>query len=97
MNRIFRELSEENHLSDTNRIQDFAPRAAHYIDDIYAVHPFRKDNGRCQLTLLDIFMQVAGFEMIEDRIVEKEFMEAMIASFVGDDPPLANAIIKMAG
>ena len=42
-------------------------------------------------------MQVVGLEMAEDRINEEEFMEAMIASFAGDETPLVNAIIKMAG
>ncbi|OWU68662.1 Fic/DOC family protein [Marinibacterium profundimaris] len=97
MNRIFRELAEENHLADTNSLQDFAARAAHYIADINAVHPFREGNGRCQLTFLDILMQIAGLEMIECNIDENEFIDAMIASFVGDEAPLVDAIIKMAG
>jgi cell filamentation protein len=41
-------------------------------------------------------MQVAGLEMIEDNIDEDEFMQAMIASFAGDESPLVDAIIKMA-
>lgn len=97
MNRIFRELAKENHLADTSSLHDFAVRAAHYIADINAVHPFREGNGRCQLTLLDILMQVAGLEMIEGNIDEDEFMDAMIASFAGDEAPLVNEIIKMAG
>lgn len=97
MNRIFRELAKENHLADTSSLQDFAARAAHYIADINAVHPFREGNGRCQLTLLDILMQIAGLEMIEDNIDEGQFMNAMIESFVGDEGPLIAAIIKMAG
>ncbi|MFG5379954.1 Fic/DOC family protein [Yoonia sp. R2-816] len=97
MNRIFRELSDENHLADTSSVQEFAERAAHYIADINAVHPFREGNGRCQLTLLDILMQVAGLEMIEENIEEDEFMNAMISSFAGDEAPLVNAIIKMVG
>ena len=70
---------------------------AHYIAEINAVHPFREGNGRCQLTLLDILMQVAGLEKIEDNIDEDEFMNAMIVSFTGDEATLVNAIIKMAG
>ncbi|MDX8355746.1 Fic/DOC family protein [Cognatiyoonia sp. IB215182] len=96
MIRIFRELAEENHLAKTSSLQDFARRAAHYIADINAVHPFREGNGRCQLTLLDILMQVAGLEMVEDNINEDEFMDAMIASFCGNEIPLRNAIIRMA-
>ena len=97
MNRIFRELGEENHLADTASVQAFAMRAAHYIADINAVHPFREGNGRCQLTLLHILMQIARLDMIEDNIDEDVFMQAMIASFSGDEAPLGNAIIKMAG
>ncbi|MDA3859341.1 MAG: Fic family protein [Roseovarius sp.] len=97
MNRIFRELAEENHLADTSSLRDFAARAAHYIAEINAVHPFREGNGRCQLTLLDVLMQIAGLEMIEDNIDEDGFMNAMIESFVGDEGPLIDAIINMAG
>ena len=67
-----------------------------YIAEINAVHPFREGNGRCQLTLLDLLMQVAGLKMNEDRIDEAEFMSAMIASFMGDKVPLKMAFIKMA-
>lgn len=97
MHRIFHDLGQENHLSETNSFQDFATRAAHYIAEINAVHPCREGNGRCQLTLLDLLMQVAGLEMLEDKIEEEEFMKAMVNSFAGDETPLANAIIKMMG
>lgn len=96
MSRIFRNLQAENYLADIGNLQDFAARAAHYIAEINAVHPFREGNGRCQLTLLDILLQGAGFQMNEDRIDEAEIMKAMIASFMGDEVPLRTAIIKMA-
>lgn len=96
MSRIFRNLKAENYLTDIGNLQDFAVRAAHFIAEINAIHPFREGNGRCQLTLLDILLQGAGFQMNEDRIDEAEFMQAMIASFMGDEVPLRTAIIKMA-
>lgn len=95
MDRIFRELQDEGHLVNCGNTEDFAARAAHYIAEINAVHPFREDNGRCQLTLLNILMQVAGLEMIEDNIDEAAFMNAMIDSFRGDEAPLAAEIIRM--
>lgn len=95
MHRIFRDLENENHLADIRRVEDFAARAAHYIAEINAVHPFREGNGRCQLTLLDILMQVAGLRMNEDRIDEDAFMKAMIVSFMGDEVPLRTAIARM--
>lgn len=96
MDRTFRNLKAEKHLADISKLEDFAERAAHYIAEINAVHPFREGNGRCQLTLLDLLMQVAGLKMNEDRIDEAEFMSAMIASFMGDEVPLKMAFIKMA-
>lgn len=95
MHRIFRDLGNENHLADIHSVEDFAARAAHYIAEINAVHPFREGNGRCQLTLLDILMQVAGLRMNEDRIDEEAFMKAMIAGFMGDEVPLRTAIARM--
>jgi cell filamentation protein len=95
MDRIFRELQDEGHLVNCGSVQAFAARAAHYIAEINAVHPFREGNGRCQLTLLNILMQVAGLEMIEDNIDEAAFMKAMIDSFRGDEAPLVAAIIRM--
>lgn len=95
MDRIFRELQDEGHLVNCGSVEEFAARAAHYIAEINAVHPFREGNGRCQLTLLNILMQVAGLEMIEDNIDEAAFMKAMIDSFRGDEAPLAAAIVRM--
>lgn len=84
-------------VADTTSLRDFAEPATLYIADKNAVHPFREEDGRCQLTLLDIMMQVAGLEMIENNIDEDEFLSAMIASFVGDEGPLRSTIIKMTG
>lgn len=97
MNRIFGELQSEKHLANCSSVEEFAARAAHYLAEINAVHPFREGNGRCQLTLLYILMQVAGLEMIEDNIDEAAFMNAMIASFMGDEVPLRAQITKMVG
>lgn len=95
MDKLFTELAEEDHLAGISNPQQFATRAAHYITEINAIHPFREGNGRCQLTLLDILLDMSGFEMNEDLIDPEQFMEAMIASFHGDNIPLARAILSM--
>ena len=71
----------------------FAARAAYYIAEINAIHPFREGNGRCQLTLLDVLFDVSGFEMNEEPIEPDRFMSAMIASFNGENGALAEAIL----
>lgn len=95
MEKIFTQLTEEGHLSQISNPQQFANRAAHYITEINAIHPFREGNGRCQLTLIDILLDVSGFEMNEDLIEPEQFMEAMIASFRGANDPLAQSILAM--
>lgn len=95
MNKIFGQLASESHLTDLSEAARFASRAAHYIAEINAVHPFREGNGRCQLTLLDILLNISGFEMDEAEIDPSEFMHAMIASFHGDNEALSHCILKM--
>lgn len=92
MRKIFAQLADEDHLASATEPRRFADRAAHYLAEINAVHPFRDGNGRCQLTLLDLLLSNTGFEMNEDRIDPRTFMDAMIASFQGDTAPLAQAI-----
>ena len=97
MQRLFAQLADENHLTEHSDAARFADRAAHYIAEINAIHPFREGNGRCQLTLLDILLSISGFEMDEDRIDPAEFMQAMISSFRGNNGPLARSIVRMLG
>ena len=96
MERLFAQLANEDHLTLIDDLGAFAERAAHYIAEINAIHPFREGNGRCQLTLLSILMELAGFDMDEERLQPDMFMDAMAASFHGDSESLAKAIVDMA-
>lgn len=95
MEKLFAQLADENHLTQIDEPGTFAERAAPYIAEINATHPFREGNGRCQLTLLSILMEHAGFHMDEERLQPDKFMEAMIASFHSNDKSLAKAIVDM--
>ena len=70
-------------------------KAAHYIAELNAIHPFREGNGRCQLTLLNSLLDLSGYEMDEGKIAPDGFMAAMIASFHGDNAALTRAILDM--
>ena len=96
MRRIFTELASENHLEDLTDIENFANRFAYFISEINAIHPFREGNGRCQLTLLDILLDLSGFALNEDHLDPEDFMSSMIASFHGDNRPLERSIKAMA-
>ena len=95
MTNIFRPLANEEHLVGLLDPTYFAERAAYYIAEVNAIHPFREGNGRCQLTLLDILLNNSGFTMNEDQIVPDIFMQAMIASFHGENRPLEQAILDL--
>ena len=95
MKKLFDELAAENHLTDHSDLEVFADRASHYIAEINAIHPFREGNGRCQLTLLSILLELSGFEMNEDILNPENFLDGMIASFHGDNDPLTREILKM--
>ncbi|WP_424983096.1 Fic/DOC family protein [Maritalea sp. S77] len=95
MTRIFGQLANEDHLIGLTNSKHFAERAADYIAEINAIHPFREGNGRCQLTLLDILLANSGFNMNEDQIDPDIFMQAMITSFHGENRPLEQAILDL--
>ncbi len=92
MEGLFAQLADENHLMHVDDVATFSNRAAYYIAEINAVHPFREGTERCQLILLTILTELAGFQLTEDRLDENLFMEAMIESFHGDNAPLAAEI-----
>lgn len=95
MDKIFSQIAAEDYLTQIEDIETFSERASHYIAEINAIHAFREGNGRCQLTLLNILMELSGFEMNENQINTRAFMDAMIASFHDDNAPLARSIVKM--
>ena len=95
MKKLFKQLGDEDHLTSLFEPEAFAERAAHYIAEVNAIHPFREGNGRCQLTLLSILLDLSGFDMDEDQIDPEEFMAAMIVSFAGDNGPLSRSIHAM--
>lgn len=97
MRKLFAQLTIENHLTDIDKVEEFAVRASYYIAEINAVHPFREGNGRCQLTFLNILFEISGFELDEERLDPDAFMESMIASFHGDNELLSLSILKMLG
>ncbi len=95
MNRVFEELRSEHLLTRYEDKSMFADRAAYFLSEINAVHPFREGNGRSQLTFLSMLCTHAGQFMDEDQIDEVSFLDAMIESFDGTLAPLSSCIREM--
>jgi cell filamentation protein len=73
----------------------FAAAAAHFMATLNAIHPFRDGNGRTQLTFLALLAKHAGKELALERLDPDAFLAAMIASFHGDEWPLARHIFGL--
>jgi cell filamentation protein len=70
----------------------FAAAAAHFMATLNAIHPFRDGNGRTQLAFLALLANQADKELALERLDPDAFLAAMIASFHGDEQPLARQI-----
>lgn len=93
-NRLFGQLASAGHLQDLGK-EEFAKQAAHFLAELNAIHPFREGNGRAQLTFLMLLAEQAGHPLNHERLEPKRVMDAMIASFGGDEAPLNDILAQL--
>jgi cell filamentation protein len=91
MARLFESLADEDWLADL-AATPFAPKAAHVLAELNAIHPFREGNGRTQNVFLGIMADRAGHSLEFARLDPPAFLTAMIESFTGREEMLANQI-----
>jgi cell filamentation protein len=70
----------------------FANKAAHFLAELNAIHAFREGNSRSQLTFFALLADYADHPIDLDKLDPLEMLDAMIASFDGDEAKLANVI-----
>lgn len=87
MDGLFGKLAGEGHLRGL-RSRDFADGATTFLTYLNAIHPFREGNGRTQLTFLVMLAAQAGHPFDLSRLDPAAFLQAMIASFFGDEAML---------
>jgi cell filamentation protein len=74
---------------------DFAKRAAFYLSEINAIHPFREGNGRTQREFIRQLAVNSGFQLSWSGFTQREMTVASIASFKqGDYRPMENILIR---
>lgn len=86
-----RALFERLAAADVLRGRDtegFADGAAGFLAYLNAIHPFREGNGRTQLTFLSLLSVTAGHPFDLSRLDPPAFLQAMVASFFGNEAPL---------
>lgn len=83
LTKLFLKLREENYLKDCSE-DNIASRAAYYLGEINAVHPFREGNGRTQREFIRELLLPAGFYVDYSRCNAKMMLYASINAFAGD-------------
>jgi len=94
LRRLFGWLRSERYLRDLPPAE-FATKAAHFLAELNAVHPFREGNGRAQSALLAVLAAKAGHKLAFERLDPAAMLAAMIRSFQGDEKPLARQIAAL--
>jgi cell filamentation protein len=67
MRRLFGRLTAQKHLRGLDA-RKFAEKAAHFLAELNAIHPFREGNGRMQLAFLTILAEHAGHPLKLERL-----------------------------
>jgi cell filamentation protein len=91
LQRVFAELRNANYLRGLEA-DAFAPAVAHVLAELNAIHAFRDGNGRAQLAFIMLLAARAGHPLVLARLEPEGFLAAMIASFHGDERPLARQL-----
>jgi len=93
-NKLFGELKIANFFQDLAP-KDFAENAAHFLGELNAIHAFREGNGRSQLAFFDMLATQAGYPLDLHKLDAKKMLEAMIASFDGDETQLRDLMVEL--
>lgn len=96
LKRLFAWLQERRYLRELDR-RAFAAGAAHFLAELNAIHAFRDGNGRTQLGFMTLLASKAGHPLDLEKLEPSRFLEAMIASFKGDESRLAHQLEVLAG
>ena len=88
---IFETLAKEHRLRGTD-LQAFTARAAYYLGEINAIHPFREGNGRTQREFIRELGVACGYVVAWEQASRADMIAASAAAFVGDLLPLGALI-----
>ena len=91
MRELFADLKRQNYFRSLSA-DDFAGEACCFLTTLNAIHPFREGNGRAQTIFLVLLAYRADHPLDLDRFVPEGVLQAMIASFEGNEQPLESEI-----
>jgi cell filamentation protein len=86
--RMFSQLDKEGCLAGLDRVV-FSERAAYYLGELNALHPFREGNGRSQREFVSHLAHAARHYIAWENVRQAAMLEASIESFKGNSSKLA--------
>lgn len=89
--KLFGGLKADHFLKDLPAAE-FAVKGAHFLAELNVIHAFREGNGRSQLSFFAMLAERAGHPLDLERLDPGAMLDAMIASFDGDETELAQII-----
>ena len=93
-NTVFSALAAEKYLVNLEP-KAFASRLAHFLSEINAIHPFREGNGRVQRLFISQLAEQAGYPLDFSALDQAELYPVMQASFLGNELPLTDLMLKI--
>lgn len=89
---VFGRLARERHLRGLDR-DAFSERAAEYLGDVNALHPFREGNGRAQRAFFGQLARASGYRLAWEGMAREAMTEASIEAMRGETRPM-NALLR---
>lgn len=93
LTEVLSKLPLERSLRDLST-QGFARRAAFYLGEINAIHPFREGNGRTQREFIRQLAVQAGHPLSWQGFTQRQMVDASVASHLRGNYDLLAAIIE---
>jgi cell filamentation protein len=90
---IFAKLTDEEYLKGLGPA-DFSARAAYYLGEINALHPFREGNGRVQREFINHLAYKNGYFIEWKNVSQADMIQAAIDSFQRGDNTRFAAFIR---
>lgn len=95
LNKLSGDLGKERYLGNAG-LPKFCNRAAHYMGEINAIHPFRDGNGRTQREFIRQLALRNGYSLDWSRVSRDQMSEASRSSFQRRDNAGLQKVLQMA-
>ncbi len=91
MRKISLSLQKDNYLSNL-AMEQFSTKAAYYLSEINAIHPFREGNGRTLREFINLLARNSGYIIAWQDFDPAELLKQVIFAHHHHEKPLADLI-----